>query len=105
MSEKHIIKEGSRKHVISYHLQDGKAIDRCSEPNCEINVNGISELETILGNNTKGSSLKHHRNTEGLSDLGKQIINSCPKAYINEHGQVIDPCHVWFSNPMDETKW
>jgi len=32
-SEKHIVKEGSRQHVIRYDTQ-GK---HCSEPNCEIN--------------------------------------------------------------------
>lgn len=42
-----------------------------------------------------------HRNTDGLSGLGKRIINSCPKAYVNEWGQVIDPCHVWFSEPSE----
>ncbi len=30
---KHIIKEGSREHVISYNSEGRK----CSEPNCEIN--------------------------------------------------------------------
>lgn len=32
--EKHIIKEGSRKHVVSYDSNGS----RCSEPNCEINL-------------------------------------------------------------------
>jgi microsomal dipeptidase-like Zn-dependent dipeptidase len=46
-----------------------------------------------------------HRNTEGLSDIGKQIIEACPKAYVNEQGQVIDPCHVWWSNLLDPVEW
>lgn len=33
----HVIEEGSREHVISYHLINGKAVIRCSEPNCEEN--------------------------------------------------------------------
>jgi len=39
--EKHIIKEGSRTHVISYSNKGMK----CSEPNCEINFE-----ENIMGN-------------------------------------------------------
>lgn len=46
-----------------------------------------------------------HRNTEGLSDLGKQVINSCPNAFVNELGQVIDPCHFWLSEVWDENSW
>lgn len=46
-----------------------------------------------------------HRNTEGLSELGKQVIDSCPNAYINEYDQVIDPCHVWFGKTQDATTW
>ena len=48
---------------------------------------------------------KHHRNTTGLSDLGKHIIASCIHAYVNENGQVIDPCHMWFSELQDSTSW
>ena len=39
----HIIKEGSRKHVISYDMMRGK---HCSEPNCEINFS----IDEILKN-------------------------------------------------------
>lgn len=46
-----------------------------------------------------------HRNTEGLSELGKQIIHNCLNAYVNELGQVIDPCHAYFSELQDPTKW
>ncbi|MES2287225.1 MAG: hypothetical protein V4547_16155 [Bacteroidota bacterium] len=46
-----------------------------------------------------------HRNTDGLSEIGKQVIESCPEAYVNERGQVIDPCHVWFSTVSDPTSW
>lgn len=46
-----------------------------------------------------------HRNTEGLSDIGKQVIESCPNAYVNERGQVIDPCHIWTSERFDPNKW
>jgi len=34
---KHIYKEGSREHVLSYHLVNDKAVIKCSEPECEIN--------------------------------------------------------------------
>ena len=34
---KHICKEGSREHVVSYYLINGKVIMKCSEPNCCIN--------------------------------------------------------------------
>ena len=37
-TEKHTIEEGSRQHVISYYLQGGKGVMRCSEPNCEVNA-------------------------------------------------------------------
>lgn len=40
-----------------------------------------------------------------ISELGKQILESCPKAYVNEFGQVIDPCHVWTSTVSDPTSW
>jgi hypothetical protein len=33
LKEKHIIKEGSRRHVITYSTQGMY----CSEPNCEVN--------------------------------------------------------------------
>jgi hypothetical protein len=46
-----------------------------------------------------------NRNTEGLSDIGKQVIEACPNAYVNELGQVIDPCHVWCSKLMDPMDW
>ncbi len=46
-----------------------------------------------------------HRNTDKLSDLGKQIIESCPEAYVNEFGQVIDPCHVWMNTVSNPTNW
>ena len=45
-----------------------------------------------------------HRNTEGLSYLGKEVIRACPNAYV-ENGQVFDPCHVWFSEPQNPTDW
>jgi len=48
---------------------------------------------------------KTNRNTEGLSEMGKKVIESCQNAYVNEFGQVIDPCHVWWSEPNDPTKW
>lgn len=50
-------------------------------------------------------SVRGHRMTDRLSDIGKHVINSCPKAYVDEYGQVIDPCHVWFSDAEDITKW
>jgi hypothetical protein len=38
---KHVIKEGSRQHVLSWHggIVNGRSVawTRCSEPNCEIN--------------------------------------------------------------------
>ena len=36
-----------------------------------------------------------HRDTTGLSDVGKQIIEGCPNAYVL-NGQVFDPCCVWW---------
>ena len=42
---------------------------------------------------------------EHLSDLGKYVMRSCPNAYINEAGQVIDPCHIYWSENNDPTKW
>lgn len=47
--------------------------------------------------------LMRHRNTEGLSKVGKQIIKGCPNAYV-ENGIVYDPCHLWFSDP-DAGSW
>ncbi len=35
--KKHIVKEGSREHVISYHLVNGESKQVCSEKDCEIN--------------------------------------------------------------------
>lgn len=49
--------------------------------------------------------MSKHRNTENLSELGKQIIENCPNAYINEYGQVIDPCCFWSSVINDPTNW
>lgn len=49
--------------------------------------------------------MKGHRNKQGLSDIGKHIIDSCQNAYVNEWGQVIDPCHMWFSDVQDQTTW
>lgn len=46
-----------------------------------------------------------HRNTDRLSEQGKQIIEACPNAYVNELGQVIDPCHVWFNKVNDLNSW
>lgn len=40
-----------------------------------------------------------------LSELGQKVLRDCPNAYINEYGQVIDPCHVYFSEPNDPAKW
>lgn len=40
-----------------------------------------------------------------ISDLGKHILRSCPRAYINKIGQVIDPCHIWWSDVNDATNW
>lgn len=40
-----------------------------------------------------------------LSDMGKHILEKCPRAYVNEYGQVVDPCHVWWTEPNDPTKW
>lgn len=34
---KHVIKEGTRVHVLSFALYRGKGYTRCSEPLCEIN--------------------------------------------------------------------
>lgn len=50
-----------------------------------------------------GDGIKH-RDTEGMSDISKQIINSCPNAYV-QNGIVHDPCHVWFGAENDPTKW
>ena len=33
----HVVKEGSREHVISYHHTKNGSMIKCSEPNCEIN--------------------------------------------------------------------
>lgn len=46
-----------------------------------------------------------HRNTLGLSDIGKMVIEKCPNAYVNERGQVIDPCHFWISETHVPTSW
>jgi hypothetical protein len=40
-----------------------------------------------------------------MSELGKHILKSCPKAYVNEAGQVIDPCHVWWTETGDPANW
>ena len=51
------------------------------------------------------NTVHEHRNTKGLSDLGKHIIASCPHAFVNKWGQVIDPCHMWFGEMSDATSW
>lgn len=40
-----------------------------------------------------------------ISDLGKHILATCPKAYVNELGQIIDPCHYWISGVCDPSSW
>lgn len=40
---KHVIKQGSREHVISYHGTRNGAIERCSEKNCEINKPKVTQ--------------------------------------------------------------
>lgn len=42
---------------------------------------------------------------EYLSELGKQVLRNCQNAYINECGQVIDPCHVYWSEQNYPAKW
>lgn len=34
---KHIYCQGSREHVLSYHLVSGRSVETCSEQNCIIN--------------------------------------------------------------------
>lgn len=38
MPEKHIIEEGSIRHVVSYSLVNGRGKSKCSEPDCELNA-------------------------------------------------------------------
>lgn len=71
--------------------QHGNRIYNCTD--CQKRENSINN--TVCG----------HRQTDRLSDLGKHIIESCPKSYVNEYGQVIDPCHVWFSEAEEPTSW
>lgn len=51
---------------------------------------------------TGPQTTNHHDN---LSELGYHILKTCPRAYVNELGQVIDPCHVWFTDTQDPTNW
>ena len=37
MEEKHIVKEGSREHVVSWYSKNGKSYRKCSRKNCELN--------------------------------------------------------------------
>lgn len=39
-SVQHVICEGSREHVLSWHLTNKGAITKCSHPKCEVNVHG-----------------------------------------------------------------
>jgi hypothetical protein len=34
----HIFENGSREHVFSYRLKEGRTEITCSEPNCEMNL-------------------------------------------------------------------
>ena len=34
---KHVASEGSREHVLSWALINGKGVTKCSNPNCEVN--------------------------------------------------------------------
>ena len=44
-------------------------------------------------------------NPQSLSELGKHILATCPNAYVNDAGQVIDPCHVWWTDTQDISSW
>lgn len=46
-----------------------------------------------------------HEIPEHISELGRQVLKNCQKSYINEYDQVIDPCHIYWSEKSDETKW
>lgn len=37
----HIIEEGSRRHVLSYYLMNGKTVTKCNVENCEVNHGGL----------------------------------------------------------------
>lgn len=39
------------------------------------------------------------------AELRDRILESCPHAYIDDNGQVIDPCHFWFSDVQNIEKW
>lgn len=45
-----------------------------------------------------------HRNTDGLSEIGKYVIGNCEHAYV-ENGQVFDPCHTYFSKTCNINSW
>ena len=36
-TEKHIVKDGARYHVLSWRLIGDKVVTRCSNENCEVN--------------------------------------------------------------------
>lgn len=54
-SEKHIICDGARYHVVSYHYGPKGTSRHCSEPNCEINrrreqsENGLEQHNVTRG--------------------------------------------------------
>lgn len=45
-----------------------------------------------------------HRCTDGLSELGKHIIESCEHAYVL-NGQVFDQCHLYWSENQSPDSW
>lgn len=52
-----------------------------------------------------GERDRRRHSRKPLSELGKRVLDTCPRAYVNERGEVIDPCHVWWSNVADPTAW
>jgi hypothetical protein len=90
----HIIKEGSRKHVISYHGTADGAKQVCNVPNCEINKEQHHDDESDRGR-TRGLA---GEGDEGVLQTGRgNRAGGCDRA--SEHGaglphpqQYADPC-------------
>jgi hypothetical protein len=46
-TERHILCDGARFHVTSWLMKNGEGVERCSEPNCEVNKHGSSAMAIL----------------------------------------------------------
>lgn len=87
---KHIVKQGSREHVTSYHgMSNGNSYERCSEPNCEKN----KHYDQLFGIQENGI---------GISNVVSKRINNlitCPTCKQPSKEEEFNVC----SNPFHLT--